>query len=68
MWATRPHTQTLGYIMKSTSFVSNGIRYQFVIGNNQWQKWERIADGKKEYAIVCFLNPSFKSIVNADYA
>ena len=55
-------------IMKTTSFVANGINYKFVIGNNQWQKWERIVDGKKEYAIVCFLNPSFKSIVSADYA
>ena len=54
--------------MKAKSFVSNGISYQFIIGNNQWQKWARITDGKKEYAIVCFLNPSFKSIVNADYA
>ena len=68
MWATRPHTHTGVYIMKKTSFVSNGISYQFVIGNNQWQKWERTVDGKKEHAIVCFLNPSFKSIVNADYA
>lgn len=55
-------------IMKTTSFVANGIEYKFVIGNKQWQKWERIVDGKKEYAIVCFLNPSFKSIVSADYA
>jgi hypothetical protein len=55
-------------MMKTTSFVANGIDYNFVVGNNQWQKWQRTIDGKKEYAIVCFLNPSFKSIVTADYA
>ena len=33
-------------IMKTTSFVANGINYKFVICNNQWQKWERIVDGK----------------------
>ena len=56
-------------IMKTTSFIANGVSYQFVIGNNQWQKWERThADGKKESAFVLFVNPSFKSIVSADYA
>ena len=55
--------------MKTTSFIANGVSYQFVIGNNQWQKWERThADGKKESAFVLFVNPSFKSIVSADYA
>jgi hypothetical protein len=55
--------------MKTTNFVANGVNYRFVTGNNQWQKWERThADGKKESAFVCFINPSFKSIVTAEYA
>ena len=54
--------------MKTTSFVANGVSYKFVTGNNQWQKWERVVDGKKESAFVLFVNPSVKSIVTADYA